>query len=448
MFAFAPPTLPVSPSLPPTPTPVPPAGCAPGTNAIPHGWLGRLMCGDLLPQHIGEHWTLKQVALTYGPYVLATLAALVAVRQGWAWAKRSAWRRTAASARWLEIVPPVTATPAATVALWRLLATILKAPGRFTLRPARLVWEVHATGEQMRCGIWVPPGINPTAVIRVVQRAWPGARIGESALPRLPHDRPTVGLRLAPMGPDWLPLLDADVLAPTASRFVLSRSTLDAQDDRLRAVYGGLAAAGRTGEGLLQVVVGRAPAARLALARKATTDPAAARRAGKARAAGLLLRLMQAVLRMILDLIQSVLSTGKGSSSSRTSTTSGAPRPEDREEARAARAKYAAGPHLLVGVRVVTTAATRAAARAAGADVTAGFALLSTCLGRRRLLRPATAAAWRSAPDKQLMLASVAEAAALAGVPVEPAAYGLPGAAARRRGPGRDTWRDTGPAEQ
>lgn len=38
-------------------------------------------------------------------------------------------------------------------------------------------------------------------------------------------------------------------------------------------------------------------------------------------------------------------------------------------------------------------------------------------------------------------LATVAEVAALAGLPFEPATFGLPAGAARHRLPGRDTWR-------
>ena len=40
------------------------------------------------------------------------------------------------------------------------------------MRPARLVWEVAADPDGMRAGLWLPPGINPTAVVRLLQRGW------------------------------------------------------------------------------------------------------------------------------------------------------------------------------------------------------------------------------------------------------------------------------------
>jgi len=155
-------------------------------------------------------------------------------------------------------------------------------------------------------------------------------------------------------------------------------------------------------------------------------------------------------VRTVLDLLQGLLPTGRSTGSH----PSAGSRPADpladphlREEARQARGKLATGPHLLVGVRVVATGPTQGAARAAAESTVGGYLLLTSHLGRLRLARPGAAAAWRSAPEHQLMFATVAEVAALAGVPIEPSAYGLPGAAARRRGPGRDTWRWSPPSD-
>jgi hypothetical protein len=55
--------------------------------------------------------------------------------------------------------------------------------------------------------------------------------------------------------------------------------------------------------------------------------------------------------------------------------------------------------------------------------------------------RGAVAVAERWVPQGRMSLASIAEAAALAGLPAEPAAYGLPGAASRRRPATRDIFR-------
>lgn len=87
----------------------------------------------------------------------------------WRLWRRRVWRAHAAQARWLQIIPPVTATPAATVGLWRLLATALPAPGRWAWRPARIVWEVEADAHGMRAGLWLPSGVKPTAVLRLLQ---------------------------------------------------------------------------------------------------------------------------------------------------------------------------------------------------------------------------------------------------------------------------------------
>jgi hypothetical protein len=435
-----------SPSLPTTP--VHPTGCTSGADNIPPGWLGRIICGDLLP-HAG-HASVKQLAAHYAPYAVAAVALLVAARLGWAWAKRSAWRRSAVRAVWLEIVPPISATPVTTVALWQSLAQNLDTPSRFTLRPRRLVWEVHATRNGMRCGIWTPPGINPTAVIGQVQRAWPGARIAAGAHPLLPQARPTVGLRLVPLRPEWLPLVADEILAPVLTRTVW-RSIVDEQGDRMRGVFGALGTAGRGGDTVLQIVVGKAPYRRWKLAKVASSDPAAARRArhsGGARVVGLALDGLLAAVRLTLDAVVSLLSTG---SSSRASTPRGGSRPEGRlqdpvmrKEAHDAHTKFAAGARLLVGVRVVTTGETRKAARATAEGVVGGFAYLGGHLGRVRQRRTRSVAAWRTATEAELMLATVAEVAALAGLPTEPAAYGLPAAASRRRGPGPDNWRPTG----
>jgi len=101
-------------------------------------------------------------------------------------------------------------------------------------------------------------------------------------------------------------------------------------------------------------------------------------------------------------------------------------------------AKHADAPHLLVAVRAVTTGPTVAAAQAAAADITSGYILLSPHWRPRRLWRAATAAWWRWVPETRMQLATVAETAALAGLPAEPSAYGLPAAASRRMPASRD----------
>jgi hypothetical protein len=400
----------------------PSTGCTPGSDGIPEGALGRLLCGDY--PLVGWWHTLA----ASWPLLTAAVVGLVAARLAWVWLRHRRWRSHAARARWLEITPPVTATPAATAQLWRLLATLLPAPRWWQTTPGRLVWEVAADPDTMRCGLWVPPGINPSAVIRVVQRAWPGARLDHTGPPTLPRARPVAAHRLQPTVPEWLPLTDDP--SPATSR----RETTPPEQDRLRAVFDGLAAAGRTGGGLLQVHISRAPRGRVAALRRATVDPRRARRRGGDRAAGVLLAAVTGVVRGLLDLLS------PGTTPRRREAARRQVDPYTAQLTSQARIKYGNPPHLLTAVYAAGTGPTKAAAGAAAADINSGYALVSAHLARRRLRRPHTVLHQRRAATAAMTLVSVAEVAALAGLPAEPAAYGLPQAASRRRGAARDTW--------
>ncbi|WP_433615317.1 hypothetical protein ACQP2P_11215 [Dactylosporangium sp. CA-139114] len=410
-----------------------PSTCVPGHDGVPGSVLGRLMCGtwaDNAPATVSlfirAHWA----------ELLAGLVLLIAARLGWAWWRRAVWRRHAARACWLEIVPPVSATPAATVGLWRLLATALPASSGWAWRPPRLVWEVHATPDGMRCGLWLPPGVNPTAVLRLLQRAWPGARAEQTRAPGFAPGVPVVAVAVQATQPEWLPLVD-DPAPGRGQRW--EAAGVAPEEDRLRAVYDGLAAAGRTGGGLLQVHVTRAPARRVAALRRATINPGRARRprTGASRTIGLLADGLRALIIGVLNLVTPGPSTRKQTGSRSD--------PYLNELARQARGKLAAAPHLLVAVHATTTGPTVAAARAAAADITSGFGLLSAHFTRRRLRRARSAATWRWVPASAMTLASVEETAALAGLPAEPSAHGLPAAASRRRPASREVF-TAGPA--
>lgn len=421
--------------IPPSPSPpseLPHAttgGCVPGRAGVPNSIVGELLCGTWADDVTAGGWHLIRDRWSL---LLVAVAALIGVRAGWTAWRRRVWRRYAEHARWLQLTPPVTATPAATIGLWRLLATVLPAPSRWAMRPARLVWEVTADPAGMRCGLWLPPGVNPTAVLRLLQRGWPGVRAEQTAPPAPPTGGAVAALALTPTRPEWLPLLDDPPSLSTTARFDTARP----EDDRLRAVYDGLAAAGRTGGGLLQVHVSRAPAHRLRLLRRAMITPDRARRPrGTSRAAGLLADTLRAGMLTVLDLVP------PGTSRRRTSTRTD---PHTAELARHARTKYTDAPHLLVAIHAVAAGPTKAAARAAAADITSGFGLLSAHFTRHRLRHGANDAGERWVPASRMSLASVAETAALAGLPAEPAAYGLPGAASRRRAPTRYTFRASG----
>jgi hypothetical protein len=412
--------------VPPSPGPVPdPVGvCVPGRDGVPGSILGHLMCGTWGEGAATGVWHLVR---DRWPLILLATTALVAARVGWVMWRRRVWRRHAAGARWLAITPPVTATPAATVGLWRLLATVLPAPGRWSLRPTRLVWEVVADPDGTRCGLWVPPGVNPTAVLRALHRGWPGVRAEQTTPPRVPITGAVVGLEVRPPHPDWLPLFAS---SPN------NRSTFDTsrpEDDRVRAVYDGIATAGRTGGGILQVHISRAPAHRMRVLRRAMTNPD---RAGHTRGVVRVVGLIADGLRMLMLGVLDVITPGSSARSAPSVRTD----PILAEQARQARAKHADAPHLLVGVYAVATGPRKAAALAAAMEISSGFASLSAHFAHRRL-RYLTAAARRWIPADRMSLASVSEVAAMAGLPAEPAAYGLPGAASRRRTPIRDTFR-------
>ncbi|MDG4807609.1 hypothetical protein O7634_12690 [Micromonospora sp. WMMD1120] len=401
-----------------------------GHGGVPHSVVGELLCGSWGDDATNAVWPLVR---DRWPLLLAALAALVAVRVGCMRWRRRIWRRHAAAARWLQITPPVTATPAATIGLWRLLATALPAPRRWALRPTRLVWEVAADPDGMRCGLWLPPGVNPTAVVRLLQRGWPGVRAEQTRPPTVPTTGAVAALAVWPTQPEWLPLVDDTT--PTHRRGGMDAST--PEEDRLRAVYGGLASAGRTGGAILQVHLGRAPAHRLRTLRRAMTNPHRARRPrGTAGAAGLLADGLRALILGVLNLVN----PGPSSPKRHTRATD----PYTAELVRQARAKYADAPHLLVAVHTVAAGPTKAAAVAAVADVSSGFGLLSAHFTRRRLRHGAVASADRWVPEARMSLVSIAEAAAFAGLPAEPAAYGLPGAASRRRPATRDIFRTSG----
>ena len=327
-------------------------------------------------------------------------------------------RHAAEQAVWLEIVPPVTATPAATSRLWRLLATVLPAPRRCTLRPPGSSGRSHATPDGMRCrAVAARPGSTRPPWCALC--TGPGPACAPNRPPRrvIAPERPVVGVVLRSTQPDWLPLVE-DAAPPTSRRWEYAPP----EDDRIRAVFDGLAAAGRTGGGLLQVHVARAPRHRVAVLRRASINPQRARRhRGGARLLILALEGLRAVLAGVLDFVTPGSSGGHHPSATMD--------PIVAEQARQARAKHAAGPHLLVAVRATATGPTMPAARAAAADITSGYSLLSPHWRPHRLRRAATAARWRWVPEERMQLAAVAEAAALAGLPAEPSAYGLPSAA-------------------
>ena len=71
------------------------------------------MCGDYLAHTPAALW---HTARGWWPLLLTVALAVLATRLVWTWWRRRTWRDVAGQAVWLEVVPPVTATPAATLA--------------------------------------------------------------------------------------------------------------------------------------------------------------------------------------------------------------------------------------------------------------------------------------------------------------------------------------------
>lgn len=400
---------------------VPPGGgpCIPGQQDVPDSLLGKLICGTWAPgnpsgwTHVADRW----------PYAATALAVAVAVWAGWRWLRQAEWARWTRDATFLEIIPPVGVSAQQTKQLWLLLVNALPAPRRFTLHPQRLVFEVHADADRMRLGIYVPGDLNPLSVRRIIGRAWRNARISEATPPVLPS-LPVRGRVASLRQPDWLPFTDER----------------DVDADNLHPVFDALAAAGRGGAGLLQVIVCRAPSRRAKVFGLAGRDPVKAAR--KRRGAAAVLDWVSAGLRMLLrggfDLVQSGASTRSKSSPEARSPLAD---PFDSERAKLARLKGAQKPHLLVGVQVFAAGEDAKAATAGVLDIAGGFPSVSTQLRWRRMWRPAVRAATRWIGEDAMVLSTLSETAALAGLPAEPSLYGLPAASSRHRPGTSDTFR-------
>lgn len=404
--------------------------CTPGHDNIPGSLLGELICGTWLPD-MPSDWT--QLADQW-PYAAAAFAAAIVSIGLWRYLQQAVWKRTVRDGAWLEIIPPVAATPAATAQLWLLLAGQLKAPGRFTLSPKRLVFEVHATANRMRLGVLVPAGLNPSAVRRTIEKAWRGARVSQTCAPRLPSAMPARAQVLGLRQPDWLP-------------FTEEPSSRHDGPDNLHPVFEGLAAAGRGGAGLLQVIVARAPARRVKVFWQAGRDPvkAARRNTGAMRSLDLATRGLRTFMLGTLNLIQStVTSTSTGSSPRSPQQRSPLADPFQAERAKLARIKGSRGAHLLIGVRMFAAATETGAANANVNDISGGYAAVSAMFTRRRQWRAHKAAVTRWMPAQAMFLATVTETAAVAGIPADPPAYGLPAASSRRRPGSNDTFRASG----
>ena len=346
-----------------------------------------------------------------GPLLAAAIAGMLAGRQ---WLHRRQHAAFTAAARSVTVLAPPQADPGGAVALWGHLTGLLRPPwARLWHGQPHLGWEytwAGGTTAGLAIRLWVPGTIPPGLIERAVEAAWPGAHTRTApASPPLPPGALTAGGTLRLARPEILPLSVSDDL-----------------DAPLRALAGAAASLADGEHAIIQVLARPVTGARL---RKA-------RRAARKQRAGQPARLTS----RLLD-----LASPGGHTSSRSRRAASRADPELAAEIRETTGKLASPQwETLIRYAVATTAAPvpagarRRQARAATAQLRGlAHALASATalysgrnwLARRRLRHPAAAISSRRLPRGDLL--SVAELAAIARLPADPALPGLARAGAR-----------------
>ncbi|MGH8883459.1 MAG: hypothetical protein ACRD0P_39970, partial [Stackebrandtia sp.] len=114
--------------------------CRPGHDGVPDSLPARVLCG----QHVLDTSHIWSFVAAHAPLLAAVAVIVIALRLAWAACRVLAWWHPPTPPKWLEITPPVTATPEGTLGLWRLLAGVLPAARPWRLVPAHVAWEVYA----------------------------------------------------------------------------------------------------------------------------------------------------------------------------------------------------------------------------------------------------------------------------------------------------------------
>jgi hypothetical protein len=422
----------ISPELVSAGCPEPPAG----TERDPATRLGCAVSGvgDWLSTAPGR---LVDLAAQWWPLLLAgvlvVLAVVLAVRAGY----RRLWRREVRAGYWVRLTPPRVLDVAQAADVWRLLAGLARRArtGRHLTRPP-LAFEVYGDGAgQLVAGLWLPRWVPLATVTAEAERAWPGVRVEPTAPPLVADGDGwrVAGCRLAATGSDLVPLTDDP---PTGGRRPVRGPGTDG--DPLRPVLAALAR--RDGPAVLQVLARPASGRRLAALGHAARYGVKARKRASVRAVDALSAVLSGALRLLLDLITDLVSTGRSASSSYTNRGGGAERhrPADPVAARAMReaaGKLADGPHLLATLRVAVARTDAGFAATAARSLADGFITASTALAPVRLRRAAVKLADRWAGRGDWLLLSATELGVLAHLPADPARYGFDTAALHRAHP-------------
>jgi hypothetical protein len=387
-----------APTTQPVPATAAPATPAPPRPAPPSGPLARYLAHpgadtSRLAHHLAH--ALAHLAATAGPAAAGiALAGLVAV----AVTRRAQARRLDQGARLVKVLTPPEVDAQGAATLWTNLVALLRPAWRRALGgQPHLGFELAATDGGLTIALWVPGPVPPGLVERAVEAAWPGARTET-----VPATAPLAGGGIATGGALALALPEHYPLRT------------EHKVDPLRPLIGALAGLGETESACVQILARPVTGRRLARLHKA----AAARRSG--RPASRLGRLVD------------LATPGPSAQAAATDPSRSADVADILDKA--------AQPCWAIAVRyaVATTAVDRqAAARLRGRAhaVASAFALFSgrNRLDRHRLRHPAEVLAARRLGRGNLV--SVAELAALAHLPTDPAVPGLARAGANAVAP-------------
>jgi hypothetical protein len=372
----------------PAPQPVPPP-----TGPLGHYLTHPGATTDRLVHHLAQ--IAAHLAVTFGPIAAGiALALLIAVTA----TRRVQAARMSDGARLVKILTPPDVDPQGAATLWTNLVALLRpAWRRFLGGQPHLGFELTGTDGGLTVALWVPGQIPPGLVERAVEAAWPGARTETvPATPPLVGDGIATGGALALALPEHYPLRTAHKVDP------------------LRPLIGALAGLGENESACVQILARPVTGRRLTRLHKA----AAARRAG--RPASRLGRLVEGA------------TPRRSVQAAATDPSRGADVADILDKA--------AQPCWAIAVRyaVATSATDRQAVaglRGRAHAVASAFALFSgrNRLDRHRLRHPAQVLTGRLLGRGNLV--SVAELAALAHLPTDPAVPGLARAGANAVAP-------------
>ena len=370
-------------------------------------------------------WLLQHARALWWPWLPLLALAVVVATVAFRVAHRAAWRRAVAGGYWLAVTPPRTVDPGSHANVWALLQPLaVRARRGWRLARPPLALEVYGDGRELRAGLWLPGWVPPDTAEDIVTRAWTGATVTATDPPTL-RGPAVAGFRLAP--DPWHP--ETGWLVHHIDPRTGSRRGGGADAD-LGAVFAALA--NPDAGTLLQVLVRPATSRRVRHLAAAGERPVKPPRDGGRLAADAVVGTIRLPFRLLFALFDWWKTPASSSSGA---TRREPPTAEQREAMAVARKKVAAGPHLLVSIRVGAVSDRRGDAREAAQSVGYGYAVPSW-LRLARLRRPAAVLALRWAGRGGWLLVTNAELGVLAHLPADPALYGFDTAALHRAYPG------------